>query len=80
MNKTDYLTLLESLAGQRVAILGDFLLDEYIVGNTTRVSREAPIPVVDYQETIHHPGGAANAAQNVAAAGGRAIAIGAAPS
>lgn len=68
--------LLELFPSKRIAILGDVLLDEYIIGSTTRVSREAPIAVVDHQETVHRPGGAANAAQNVTAAGGRAVAVG----
>jgi rfaE bifunctional protein kinase chain/domain len=68
--------LLDSFASMRIAILGDFLLDEYIIGSTARVSREAPIAVVDYQETLHRPGGAANAAQNVCAAGATAVAVG----
>jgi rfaE bifunctional protein kinase chain/domain len=57
-------------------VLGDFLLDEYIIGNSSRVSREAPIVVVDYLETVHHPGGASNAAQNVTSVGAEALAVG----
>lgn len=76
MANQSFLSLLESFRGARVAVLGDFLLDEYIVGTTSRVSREAPIAVVDYRETIYHPGGAANASQNIAAAGATAVAIG----
>jgi len=71
-----YLDLLEQFEGKRVAVLGDYLLDQYIIGNSSRVSREAPIVVIDYQETVHHPGGAANAAQNVAALGASASALG----
>jgi rfaE bifunctional protein kinase chain/domain len=56
--------------------VGDFLLDQYLLGTTARVSREAPIVVVDYQETVNHPGGAANAAQNVTALGGGAVGVG----
>lgn len=68
--------LLESFRSKRIAVVGDFLLDEYIIGSTSRVSREAPIAVVDYQQTVRHPGGASNAAQNVTAAGGAADALG----
>lgn len=71
-----YLDILDSFAGLRVGVVGDLLLDRYMLGTTSRVSREAPIVVVDYQETVHHPGGAANAAQNVAALGGEALAAG----
>lgn len=48
-------------------VVGDFILDEYLVGDTKRVSREAPVVVIDYKESVFHPGGAANAVQNVAA-------------
>lgn len=76
MGTEAYLRLLESFADKRITILGDFLLDQYIVGNASRVSREAPIVVVDYIDTLNHPGGAANASQNVAALGARARAVG----
>ncbi len=70
------LELLDALRGRRVAVVGDYLLDRYIVGNSSRVSREAPIVVVDYERTVDHPGGAANAAQNAAALGARVRAVG----
>ncbi|MCI0450967.1 MAG: PfkB family carbohydrate kinase [Candidatus Latescibacteria bacterium] len=69
-------SLLDAFATRRIAVVGDFLLDQYMLGTTARVSREAPIVVVDYQETVYHPGGAANAAQNVTALGGTAVAVG----
>jgi rfaE bifunctional protein kinase chain/domain len=71
-----FLDILASFAGERVGVVGDFLLDQYVLGTTSRVSREAPIVVVDYQDTVYHPGGAANAAQNVTALGGAAVAVG----
>jgi rfaE bifunctional protein kinase chain/domain len=71
-----YLDILASFVDLRVGVVGDFLLDQYLIGTTSRVSREAPIVVVDYQETVYHPGGAANAAQNVTALGGVALAGG----
>ncbi len=71
-----FLDLLDAFATRRIAVVGDFLLDQYVLGTTARVSREAPIVVVDYQETVNHPGGAANAAQNVTALRGAAIAVG----
>jgi rfaE bifunctional protein kinase chain/domain len=71
-----FLDLLDAFATRRIAVVGDFLLDQYVLGTTARVSREAPIVVVDYQETVNHPGGAANAAQNVTALRAAAIAVG----
>jgi rfaE bifunctional protein kinase chain/domain len=52
------------------------ILDEYIHGRTDRVSREAPVVIVRYEGSTFAPGGAANAAQNVAALGGVAVPIG----
>ena len=65
----------EGWNGARVLILGDMILDEFILGRTDRVSREAPVVVVRYDETSYCPGGAANAAQNVVALGGRAVPV-----
>src|SRR6186713_706964 len=76
MNPQRYLDLLEQFRSRRIGVIGDFLLDQYIIGHSARVSREAPIVVVDYQDTVYHPGGAANAAQNVTALGGSAHAVG----
>jgi rfaE bifunctional protein kinase chain/domain len=65
----------ESLAGKRVLVLGDMILDEFVFGRTERVSREAPVVIVRYDDTGYSPGGAANAAQNVAALGGTAVPV-----
>lgn len=71
-----YLELLEQFSSLRVAVIGDFLLDEYILGRTSRVSREAPIVIIDYEGRAYHPGGAANAAQNLGAFGATTRAVG----
>jgi rfaE bifunctional protein kinase chain/domain len=76
MDTGRFLELLSRFPGRRIGVVGDFLLDQYVLGTTSRVSREAPIVVVDYQETVNHPGGAANAAQNVTALGAAATAVG----
>ncbi len=52
-------------------VLGDSILDVYLRGRTTRLSREAPVPVVDLGQRIDAPGGAANAAVNLASLGAR---------
>jgi rfaE bifunctional protein kinase chain/domain len=67
-----YLTLIDALAGRRVAIVGDVLADEFVYGQVARVSREAPVLILEYDSTEIVPGGAGNAANNVAALGGRA--------
>jgi rfaE bifunctional protein kinase chain/domain len=68
--------LVDEFAGIRVAVFGDLLADEFIYGQVSRVSREAPVLILEYDSTEIVPGGAGNAANNVAALGGTAIAIG----
>jgi D-glycero-beta-D-manno-heptose-7-phosphate kinase len=70
------LALIDDFAGIRVAVFGDLLADEFIYGQITRVSREAPVLILNYDSTEIVPGGAGNAAKNVAALGGRPAAIG----
>jgi D-beta-D-heptose 7-phosphate kinase/D-beta-D-heptose 1-phosphate adenosyltransferase len=63
--------ILEGARGRRIAIVGDAMLDVYLRGDVERISPEAPVPVVRVRETRYALGGAANVAQNVAAAGAR---------
>ena len=64
------LQLVDGFAGIRVAVFGDLLADEFIYGEIARVSREAPVLILDYDSSEIVPGGAGNAAGNVAALGG----------
>ncbi|MDX1992958.1 MAG: bifunctional ADP-heptose synthase [bacterium] len=64
------------LAGQRILVVGDVILDEYVYGTATRMSREAPIPVLEYERRQVIPGGAANPAANIVALGSEAVQIG----
>ncbi len=64
------LEILDALAGRRVLVLGDMVADEYIVGRPVRLSREAPIPVLEWVERTILPGGATNLALNVRTLGG----------
>jgi rfaE bifunctional protein kinase chain/domain len=72
------LTLVDAFATTRVAVFGDLIVDEFIYGELSRVSREAPVLILDYDSTEIVAGGAGNAASNVAALGGTPAAIGAA--
>ena len=69
------LALIEDFAGIRVAVFGDLLADEFIYGQIARVSREAPVLILNYDSTEIVPGGAGNAAANVAALGGAPAAL-----
>jgi len=63
--------LFDRLAGARVLVAGDLMLDEYIWGDVRRISPEAPVPVVEVRGRTHVAGGAGNAAAGVAALGAR---------
>ena len=69
-------TLIPRLARQRVLVAGDVILDEYLFGEATRMSREAPIPVLEFRERRHVPGGAANPAANIVRLGSAAVQVG----
>ena len=70
------LGLIDAFASQRIVVAGDLIADEFIYGQIARVSREAPVLILNYDSTEIVPGGAGNAANNVAALGGSARAIG----
>ncbi len=61
--------LLDAMRGRRVAVVGDAMLDVYLLGDVDRISPEAPVPVVHVTERKTAVGGAANVAANVAAIG-----------
>jgi len=67
---------LDSIQGVRAIVIGDVMLDEYIVGSISRISPEAPVMVVRKEKTNWVPGGAANVAKNIAALGGEARVLG----
>ena len=74
--KERLLGLLRAFPGRRVVVIGDVIADEFIYGQIARVSREAPVLILNYDSTEIVPGGAGNAASNVAALGGHVSAVG----
>lgn len=62
-------------ASARIVVIGDAMLDRFIVGRVTRISPEAPVPVVAFDHEMHRMGGAANVANNIAGLGGEATLI-----
>jgi len=73
LDSADVLALIDALPGRRVAVVGDVVADEFVYGRVARVSREAPVLILEYDSTQVVPGGAGNAANNVAAIGGSAL-------
>jgi len=61
--------LLKKIAARRILVIGDVMLDHYIWGDATRISPEAPVPVVDIARDTWTAGGAANVALNIASLG-----------
>jgi D-glycero-beta-D-manno-heptose-7-phosphate kinase len=77
-NSVDLVALaeyIEQFSGKTVAVLGDFVADEFQYGEISRVSREAPVLILRHRETRLVPGGGANAANNLAALGARVLPI-----
>lgn len=64
--------LLESVAGRRILVVGDLMLDQYTWGDASRISPEAPVPVVDVARESQVAGGAANVALNLRGLGAEA--------
>ncbi len=70
------LSLLDQIPGRRIAVIGDLIADEFLYGRISRVSREAPVLVLQYRDLLRLPGGAANAANNLLDLGCRTTVIG----
>lgn len=68
--------LVRAFAGRRVVVLGDLIADQFVSGEISRVSREAPVMILRHERTETVPGGAANCAMNLAALGARAAIVG----
>lgn len=64
--------ILGAFQRSKILVIGDLMLDEFLWGKVTRISPEAPVPVVDIQRRAAYPGGAANVARNLASLGAQA--------
>src|SRR5213083_1441397 len=69
-------TVLRQLRDRNIVVLGDVMLDEFIWGDVSRISPEAPVPVVNIKRESTRLGGAANVLANVTALGAKADVIG----
>jgi D-beta-D-heptose 7-phosphate kinase/D-beta-D-heptose 1-phosphate adenosyltransferase len=69
-------TLLKKVARLRILVVGDVMLDHYIWGDATRISPEAPVPVVHIQRDTYTAGAGANVALNLVALGAKAVVAG----
>ena len=76
LNRQRAQELVSQFSGLSILVAGDVMLDRFIVGRVTRISPEAPVPVVQFHAEHYRLGGAGNVAHNIAALGGRATLIG----
>ncbi len=76
MDKKRFNELSERFGALKVAVIGDLMLDVYLFGQVTRISPEAPVPVVQVAKRQYCPGGAANVIRNIATLGGQCLAFG----
>ncbi len=67
---------LSAMQGKRIAVIGDYMLDRYFWGTVTRISPEAPVPIVEIERETEQLGGAANVANNLASLGLHAYPLG----
>ncbi len=74
--RTRLLSLIDRFAGKKIAVWGDFILDEYLFGRTRRISREAPVLILSYEKGEFSLGGAGNSVLNLKALGASPLPIG----
>jgi D-beta-D-heptose 7-phosphate kinase/D-beta-D-heptose 1-phosphate adenosyltransferase len=72
----DFDALSHAIISQTVLCVGDLMLDEFVYGEVSRISPEAPAPIIAVQRTETNVGGAGNVARNIAALGARCIFVG----
>jgi len=71
-----YSEIIRAFSGKKILVVGDLILDRYLFGMVTRISPEAPVPIVDVVSESFLLGGSANVANNVISLGGRATVAG----
>ena len=72
----DLVKRLDNFCDKKIVVLGDIILDKYLVGNVRRISPEAPVPVLEVVKETYSLGGAANVANNIVSLGARASLFG----
>ena len=75
-SKLNFLEILSGFPNQKIAVIGDLILDKYLFGDVDRISPEAPVPIVKITGEKYVPGGAANVAANIATLQGQSYLFG----
>jgi len=68
--------IIQKFSNQKILVIGDIMLDEYIYGDVSRINPEAPVPILNVTKTEQRLGGAANVANNIVSLGGQCTLIG----
>ncbi|MCI0351297.1 MAG: PfkB family carbohydrate kinase, partial [Acidobacteriales bacterium] len=76
ISKERFLQIIEQFQGCPIAVYGDLVADEFVFGEISRISREAPVLILKYRESLIVPGGAANAVNNLHALGAQPVPLG----
>jgi rfaE bifunctional protein kinase chain/domain len=75
-DKDVLLSIVDGFRGRKIAVWGDYILDEYVYGSTRRISREAPVLILSFRKREYLLGGAGNALQNLKALGAIPVPVG----
>lgn len=67
---------MDKMKGESIAIIGDIMLDRFVWGSVSRISPEAPVPIVEIERESFHLGGAANVARNLTSLGAKPLLLG----
>src|SRR5581483_7849060 len=76
LSESKFKSLIRKFQDTKILVVGDLMLDEYLNGTVSRISPEAPIPIVHLHSEEYKPGGASNVAHNIVSLGGRACMAG----
>ncbi len=76
MNAKRLKEIIKNFKNQKIAVIGDIILDKYIDGTVKRISPEAPVPVFEKKEEFYRPGGASNVAENLKTLGAKVYLFG----
>jgi len=73
---SSYRNVINRFHTKKILVIGDVILDKYIQGSVSRISPEAPVPIVVEKETFFNPGGSASVAHNISSLGGKVTVVG----
>ncbi|MCX7697901.1 MAG: D-glycero-beta-D-manno-heptose-7-phosphate kinase [Candidatus Goldbacteria bacterium] len=76
LNKSHFKKIVNKFKNKKILVIGDLMIDEYVWGKVSRISPEAPIPVVDVEKEEFKPGGAANVILNLTSLGAKVYSAG----